>query len=81
MTGTDTPAIQAVLSADAWREHLLEEERGIQQELAELDSTPVDEQDEAAKAAYERNKNSLSERLQKTFQKLEEIESDKAESR
>ncbi|KAI8051101.1 P-loop containing nucleoside triphosphate hydrolase protein [Syncephalis plumigaleata] len=68
MTGTDTPAIQAVLSADAWREHLLEEER-------------IDEEDESAKAAYERNRTSLSERLQKTFQKLEEIESDKAESR
>ncbi|KAI9591281.1 P-loop containing nucleoside triphosphate hydrolase protein [Syncephalis fuscata] len=81
MTGTDTSAIQAVLSADAWREHLLEEERTIQQELAELDEQAIDENDEAAKETYEKTKNSLSERLQKTFQKLEEIESDKAEAR
>ncbi|RKP05895.1 P-loop containing nucleoside triphosphate hydrolase protein [Thamnocephalis sphaerospora] len=82
MTGTDTPAIQAVLSADAWREHLLEEERTLQAKLQELDETATAaEAGDAEKEQLEKERTRLSARLQTVFQKLEDIESDKAESR
>lgn len=50
ITGDDTPAIQAVLKADVWREKLMEEERAINEELSAI---------EEATKSTEENKNSL----------------------
>ncbi|CAH1758416.1 7783_t:CDS:10 [Entrophospora sp. SA101] len=77
MAGDDTPAIQAVLSADIWREHLIEEEKSLNAKIVELEKNS----DEIDKASSEAEKEEANARLKEVYQKLEEIESDKAESR
>ncbi|CAG8535398.1 9475_t:CDS:2 [Acaulospora colombiana] len=78
MVGDDTLAIQAVLSADVWREHLLNEERNLNQKIGELEKTLEDVSDSVS---VEQEKEAIGSRLKEVYQKLEEIESDKAESR
>ena len=51
ITGDDTPALDAVLRADVWRERLLEEERTLNRELQALEEADQ----EASKAAKEAN--------------------------
>lgn len=36
--GDDTTAIEAVLKADVWRDHLLKEEKSLNEQLAQLES-------------------------------------------
>lgn len=38
ITGDDTPAVEAVLRADVWRERLLQEDKDINAQLAKLES-------------------------------------------
>ncbi|KAJ1566710.1 hypothetical protein HK405_008747, partial [Cladochytrium tenue] len=68
IAGDDTPALMSVLQADEERESLLKEEKSLNSSLQKSSTSPED-------AA------SMSERLKFVYQKLEEIEADKAESR
>ncbi|KAJ3093212.1 hypothetical protein HK102_000013 [Quaeritorhiza haematococci] len=68
IAGDDTEALQSVLQADVEREGLLKEEKDINAAL------------QNASISSEESTN-LSSRLKAVYQKLEEIESDKAESR
>ncbi|KAJ3331811.1 ATP-binding cassette sub- F member 3 [Blyttiomyces sp. JEL0837] len=68
IAGDDTPAIMSVLQADKEREALLQEEKTLS---AQIQKSSIS-QEEA---------NTVSERLKVVYQKLEEIESDKAESK
>ncbi|KAJ3025173.1 UNVERIFIED_CONTAM: hypothetical protein HDU68_007403 [Siphonaria sp. JEL0065] len=68
IAGGDTEAIQSVLQADLEREGLLAEEKALNATLARTSISP----EEATIAA---------EKLKNVYLKLEEIESDKAESR
>ncbi|CAG8521892.1 5413_t:CDS:10 [Acaulospora morrowiae] len=78
MVGDDTSAIQAVLSADIWREHLLNEEINLNEKINELEKLLGGESDIDS---IENEKEAINSRLKEVYQKLEEIESDKAESR
>ncbi|KAF9973447.1 hypothetical protein BGZ73_003312 [Actinomortierella ambigua] len=80
MVGDDTPAIQAVLKADQWREHLLAEERRLNALALELEKgQPADS--ELTKEQFEKEREKVSTDLREVYSKLEAIESDKAESR
>ncbi|KAJ3070472.1 hypothetical protein HDU98_006515 [Podochytrium sp. JEL0797] len=68
IAGNDTEAIQSVLQADLEREGLLAEEKALNAQLMRTSISP----EEATIAA---------ERLKNVYLKLEEIDSDKAESR
>ena len=74
MAGDDTPALQAVLSADAWREHLLAEERRLNAQIGSADGKPAESENDEEAAG-------LQDQLKEAYAKLQEIESDKAESR
>ncbi|KAI9319315.1 P-loop containing nucleoside triphosphate hydrolase protein [Dichotomocladium elegans] len=80
--GDDTPAIEMVLRADVWREHLLEKERDLSERIngieAELAASDLSEDE---KNILNTQKDNLSTELKEVFGKLEEIESDKAEAR
>jgi ATP-binding cassette subfamily F protein 3 len=71
MHGDETRAIDAVLSADIWREHLLEEERRITHALQQMDGDTQESDQRDALVAE----------LNQVHAKLVEIESDKAESK
>ncbi|CAG8457753.1 10749_t:CDS:2 [Ambispora leptoticha] len=78
MVGDDTLAIQAVLSADIWREHLLKEEKTLNETINSLEKQST----EGINAEdLDKEKEAASMRLKEVYQKLEDIESDKAESR
>ncbi|OKL58892.1 hypothetical protein UA08_05778 [Talaromyces atroroseus] len=82
ITGDDTPALQAVLDADVWRKHLLQEQDNITKKLAALDaerSSMADTSKDAARLDQERD--GLDITLTDIHAKLAEMESDKAESR
>ncbi|BCR84938.1 putative AAA family ATPase GCN20 [Aspergillus chevalieri] len=82
ITGDDTPALQAVLDADVWRKHLLQEQEKISKELAAIEaerSSMADTSQDAAKLDHERE--GLDITLTDIHNKLSEMESDKAESR
>ncbi|KAJ9297980.1 hypothetical protein DTO271G3_4201 [Paecilomyces variotii] len=80
--GDDTPALQAVLDADVWRKHLLQEQEKISKELAAIDeerASLADTSKDAAKLDHQRE--GLDITLSDIHMKLAEMESDKAESR
>lgn len=80
--GDDTPALQAVLDADVWRKHLLEEQVKISKQLANLElerSSMADTSLDAEK--LDRERESLDQTLGDIQAKLAEMESDKAEPR
>ncbi|EIE89528.1 hypothetical protein G6F45_000685 [Rhizopus arrhizus] len=82
VVGDDTPAVEMVLRADVWREHLLEKERNITSRMAAIDAEQGREDiDEDEKSSLENEKNKLNTELQEVFSKLSDIESDKAESK
>ncbi|KAG1242295.1 hypothetical protein G6F68_016259 [Rhizopus microsporus] len=82
VVGDDTPAVEMVLRADVWREHLLEKERNITSRMAAIDAEQGREDiDEDEKSSLENEKNKLNTELQEVFSKLSDIESDKAENR
>ncbi|KAG0174243.1 hypothetical protein DFQ28_002840 [Apophysomyces sp. BC1034] len=80
--GDNTPAIEMVLRADVWREHLLEKERDLSAQINMLDNE-LAEDDIAAeeKKAMEEKKDNLVNELKDVFTKLQDIESDKAEAK
>lgn len=82
VVGDDTPALEMVLKADVWRVHLLNEEKRLTAEIAALDAESDDEDaTEESKAAAEKHKEALNNQLKDVYQKLEDIESNKAEAR
>ncbi|CDH52535.1 protein gcn20 [Lichtheimia corymbifera JMRC:FSU:9682] len=83
VVGDDTPAIEMVLRADVWREHLLEKERDLSGRIAQLDAQ-LDEEEELSedeKNKINSQKDSLNTELKEVFSKLEDIESEKAPAR
>ncbi|KAM3589078.1 ATP-binding cassette, regulator of translational elongation [Umbelopsis sp. WA50703] len=82
VVGDDTLALDMVLKADVWRTHLLSEEKRLAAEIAVLDERSDDEDEtEEAKNALDKKKESLNTQLKEVYQKLEDIESHKAEAR
>ncbi|OLY80076.1 putative ABC transporter ATP-binding protein [Smittium mucronatum] len=75
MAGDDTSAINSVLKADFFREILLKEESQIMASLKELGEGVSEDKD------VESSKNQMGDRLNEIHKKLQEIESDKAESK
>ncbi|KAJ1963787.1 ATP-binding cassette, regulator of translational elongation [Dipsacomyces acuminosporus] len=83
MAGDDTPAIRSVLKADVFREQLLRDEAAANAELQRLDGpSPLDDNgEEMTKLEIEAKKNEMGDRLNSIMTKLQDIESDKAESK
>ncbi|KAK9471294.1 P-loop containing nucleoside triphosphate hydrolase protein [Dipodascopsis tothii] len=90
LVGDDTPALQAVLDADVWRKHLLQEQHRILTRLAELDSLQAaaaeqgdrgDDGSAGTRAQIETEREELDTTLVEVHSKLSEIESEKAEPR
>ncbi|KAI7904787.1 P-loop containing nucleoside triphosphate hydrolase protein [Cokeromyces recurvatus] len=82
--GDDTLAIDMVLRADVWREHLLEKERDLTAKINDIESKQSAnevELTENEKQSLEVEKDKLNIELREVFNKLTEIESDKAESK
>ncbi|KAI8580334.1 hypothetical protein K450DRAFT_238028 [Umbelopsis ramanniana AG] len=80
--GDDTPALEMVLKADVWRTHLLNEERRLTAEINVLDAEDAEEgATEESRDAADKLKESLNSKLREVYQKLEDIESNKAEAR
>lgn len=80
--GDERSALQTVLDADVWRKYLLKEQNRVQTRLAELTTQRegLDEEDPIVKQLDEEY-DDLQSNLNDIFDKLSEIESDKAESR
>jgi ATP-binding cassette subfamily F protein 3 len=82
ITGDDTPALQAVLDADVWRKHLLQEEEKLTGQLAAIEKERASMADTSGDAAkLDREREALDQTLGDVQAKLAEMESDKAESR
>lgn len=88
MVGDDTSALQSVLMADVWREHLLKEERELNAKMNDLDITSdsttqasTEEGSIPSSSTSDSEKTRLAEKLRDIYSKLEDIESDKAEAR
>ncbi|CAO3628641.1 unnamed protein product [Mucor hiemalis] len=83
VVGDDTPAIEMVLRADVWREHLLEKERDLTNRVNTIENEQADNEEltEQDKQAMEAEKDQLNIELKEVFSKLADIESDKAESK
>ncbi|KAI7871324.1 P-loop containing nucleoside triphosphate hydrolase protein, partial [Spinellus fusiger] len=79
--GDLTPAIEMVLRADVWREHLLGKERELSLAINQLEGELAGDVSGEEKKALEDSKDLLSNDLKDVFAKLQEIESDKAESK
>lgn len=82
LRGDDEIALQAVLDADVWRKSLLQEERGINERIEEMEKLRAEFEEgsnEVNKLDNERA--DLDKHLQEITEKLYEMESDKAESR
>ncbi|KAI8382332.1 P-loop containing nucleoside triphosphate hydrolase protein [Blakeslea trispora] len=80
--GDDTPAIEMVLRADVWREHLLGKERDLTSRINAIEASQAeDELSEEEKKQLEAEKDQLNTELKEVFSKLSDIESDKAESK
>jgi ATP-binding cassette subfamily F protein 3 len=75
VVGDDTPAIESVLKADVWRDHLLQEEKGLNAKLAELE-----EQDETLKDVADA-KDEASTRLAEVHTRLTEMEAETGPAR
>ncbi|GAA5807282.1 hypothetical protein MFLAVUS_000639 [Mucor flavus] len=83
VVGDDTPALEVVLRADVWREHLLEKERNISRRISEIEAEQNDDEDltEEEKRELDAERDRLDIEMKEVFGKLTEIESDKAESK
>ncbi|KAF8542108.1 P-loop containing nucleoside triphosphate hydrolase protein [Trichophaea hybrida] len=79
--GDDTPALQAVLDADVWRKHLLNEQARITKELSALEKTQDPITISSGQSASNQQRDELDSLLTEVHAKLAEMESDRAESR
>ncbi|ANB14000.1 putative AAA family ATPase GCN20 [Sugiyamaella lignohabitans] len=82
VTGDETSALQTVLDADVWRKHLLLEQKKINDRISEISDLvrPLETTDPDYKALDE-ERDDLESNLNDIYDKLTEIESDKAEGR
>ncbi|ORZ18051.1 P-loop containing nucleoside triphosphate hydrolase protein [Absidia repens] len=78
----NTRALDMVLRADVWREHLLEKERNLTARITEIENEQNDDSlDESGKKALEDQHDTCHNELKEVFSKLQDIESDKAEAK
>ncbi|KAI5966505.1 GCN20 [Candida pseudojiufengensis] len=80
--GDDTPALQSVLDADVWRKSLLQEENKINERIVEIETLRKEFDDESLEVKkLDNERDDLEEHLVEINEKLNEMESDKAESK
>lgn len=80
VVGSGVSVLQTVLDADVWRKKLLQNQSELNAEIAELNDRFAGA-DEQAQSQLDTEIDELNTRLNTVFEKLGEIESDKAESR
>lgn len=74
IVGDDTIAIESVLKADVWRDHLLKEEARLNAKLAELDAENDDKR-------FEDARDEAQERLTEVHARLAEMEAESGPAR
>lgn len=80
--GDDTPALQSVLDADVWRKSLLQEEAKINERISEIESLRKEFEEESQEVKkLDNERDDLENHLLSVSEKLEDMESDKAESK
>ncbi|KAI5953583.1 GCN20 [Candida jiufengensis] len=80
--GDDTPALQSVLDADVWRKSLIQEESKINERIAEIETLRKEFDEESLEVKkLDNEREDLEEHLVEINEKLNEMESDKAESK
>ncbi|CCG22408.1 Gcn20 protein [Candida orthopsilosis Co 90-125] len=80
--GDDTPALQSVLDADVWRKSLLQEESKINERINEIENLRKEFDEESLEVKkLDNERDDLENHLQEISEKLNEMESDKAESK
>ncbi|KAI3405380.2 GCN20 [Candida oxycetoniae] len=80
--GDDTPALQSVLDADVWRKSLLQEEQKINDRITEIENLRKEfDEDSLEVRKLDNERDDLENHLQEIGDKLNEMESDKAESK
>lgn len=72
--GDDTTAIDSVLKADVWRDHLLKEQASMDAKLAELESAGDEKR-------FEDEREEISSRLQEVHSRLTEMDAASGPSR
>lgn len=72
--GDDTKAIDSVLKADVWRDHLLKEQAALDAKLVELDSAGDEKR-------FEDEREELSSRLAEVHSRLTEMDAESGPSR
>ncbi|CAO3590088.1 unnamed protein product [Absidia cylindrospora] len=78
----DTRALDMVLRADVWREHLLEKEQNLNTRIAEIEAQQDDMSfDDNSKTSLDSQLDACQNELKEVFNKLQDIESDKAEAK
>jgi len=77
IVGDDTTALNSVLKADVWRDHLLAEEVRLNARLTELDATPPGEVD----ARLEEARDEVSGRLAEVHASLADMEAESGPAR
>ncbi len=77
VAGDDTTALNSVLKADVWRDHLLAEEARLNARLAELDATPPGE----LEVRIDEAKDEVSGRLAEVHASLAEMEAESGPAR
>lgn len=82
LRGDDTLALQSVLDADVWRKLLLEEEATINERLNEIEKLKKEfDEDSLENKKLDNEAGDLQAHLDEVYNKLAEMESDKAEGR
>lgn len=83
--GDDKPVIQEVLDADVWRKHLLQEQNKHQERLSALSARQEElalaPADDPELKQIDEERTDIETQLSDIYEKLQEIESDKAEAR
>lgn len=74
VVGDETTAIESVLKADVWRDHLLKEEAMLNAKLAELEK-------EGDEKRFEDAREDLSSRLAETHARLSDMEAESGPAR
>ena len=77
IVGDDTTALNSILKADVWRDHLLAEEARLNARLSELDATPPGEID----ARLEEMRDDVSGRLAEVHASLTDMEAESGPER
>lgn len=82
VTGDERSALQTVLDADVWRKHLLKEQERITERIHDLiQQADALSDEDPLKGQIDEERDDLESNLSDIYDKLSDIESDKAESR